>query len=288
MAREIKKTPSTSPSKNKLSKTFLRNEEYRKNLPTKILTDEKPSKRKILFCEEQNLDKIYLLRGRLFWRAYQNSALYFRKLVWSKIKLVQKYDPLIHKEIIVVGFPDNSLPEVLERMTTIECQVIPTKSEDIIILQLAKKQPAGQLEDWMNNQDELDIKARASVSPYYAGNDTYKVLYDTFLIVQRITNKLPREAREVYGRKMLETVLEINKNYKKLTKTSCSNEAKLDYLEKLDLAVNDLFLILRMILDIHLVDKQDVINFSYQGKEAIEKIFSWKKKIEKETTASVN
>lgn len=245
---------------------------------------EQPTKQTIFGWEKDNLDKIFLLKGEKFWRVYQNSALYFQKLIWEKIKLRQKYDPIARQEIILLGFSEESLFDVLDKVKNEKFQLLPTKSENLIIIKLPKKQPPGQLKKWFEEQDDYEEKARILVSPYYAGQSGYKAIYDLFLSVQHIVRHLPKEMKHVFGRKMLETVLDINRDYKKLTSKVVTWEGKMKILIEMDEGINDLFLIVRMALEIQGVEKQTVINFSYQGREVVKKIDFWKKKIETNKT----
>ena len=86
----------------------------------------------ILSLEALNEDRIYLIRGPLFWKAYESSA-YILCTQMFPLKVSKKFVKIANQELVSVGFPVSS-----EAKFTSGLKVI-SKTSDLLTLEA--KQP---------------------------------------------------------------------------------------------------------------------------------------------------
>ena len=83
----------------------------------------------ILKIEQENNSSIFLHKEGLFWRAYERSA-YLFTLYIKVYQITKKFYKNVNSEIIYLGFPNNSLEQILQTVNEKNVQ----KNEKQIII----------------------------------------------------------------------------------------------------------------------------------------------------------
>lgn len=86
----------------------------------------------ILKIENNNINKVNLIKEGFFWRAYEASAMLFIKNV-KKFSLLKKHIKKISNNVVFIGFPDSSLETIL-KIVVEKGYTIEARSEKLIKL----------------------------------------------------------------------------------------------------------------------------------------------------------
>lgn len=103
--------------------------------------------------EHENPNQIHLYREGMFWKAYNQSAFHFFRLI--KPYLVKKrYVKELKTEIVSMGFPHSILDDMLERLESVSVSTEKGEKEICICLQA----PQTGYEEWFQ-QFEVEEKS---------------------------------------------------------------------------------------------------------------------------------
>jgi hypothetical protein len=86
----------------------------------------------IIQKEKTNVNKVFLIKEGIFWRAYEVSAMLFINNI-KKFSLLKRYIKKIANNIVFIGFPNSSLDSIL-KIVVEKGYKIDTRSEKLIEL----------------------------------------------------------------------------------------------------------------------------------------------------------
>ena len=129
----------------------------------------------IIQKEKTNVNKVFLIKEIIFWRAYEVSAMLFINNI-KKFSLLKRYIKKIANNIVFIGFPDSSLDSIL-KIVVEKGYKIDTRSEKLIEL-------AGFNEITNFNELKSEFVIKKDEDDLFTGNCSDKIK----IIINKVKN----------------------------------------------------------------------------------------------------
>lgn len=230
--------------------------------------------------EIKNRDKIFLLKSKKFWRAFQMSAYLLQKNFWHDLKVNSGYSGYLKNDILRVGFIETSLPKVLEMVAARpELEVTYDRQENPqqIVISGLTADPEG-FAAWQKTYLSLEKVNRVQMQPFYGGLPIYKKSYDLMSLIVTTSRNFPKELQGNLGNRLIEEMITINQ----LFRLACleKNELKkCPYLDQIEASFNVVMFLLRLAFDQKAYGLERSALLNRQLQEVLQQLILWRRKI---------
>ncbi|MCL2094869.1 hypothetical protein FWH13_02010 [Candidatus Saccharibacteria bacterium] len=168
--------------------------------------------------EENNFDKIVLMRSGNFWAGYDNTVWFLEKLhhVTNKKRKI-RYDRKFKRNIRLAAFHMDAFVPIKEKLLSRKLELI-HDTEEIVAFALPEKVPPEQLRSWRCSEEDRIKNVESMLMPdRLVDREAIQRLVELGKhISDTIQHDMPKELRETMGRELLTWAARILSRYTEL------------------------------------------------------------------------
>ncbi len=232
----------------------------------------------ILALERSGSPTLYLHKEGKFWRAWEQSAYLFHTH-FKAFQLIKRHFKNQNEYLVYLGFPENTLAVYLGQ-SALKGWSIEQEKEQVRILGIPH---VADFEEWKAAIEVKKEAERPQEAPEPArikqGHGhradflpAYKLGYECVLDLMRMTDKLPREHRFTLGEHLRKSSLAFLLG---LWKAAAGRE-KTENLAKVEDALDETRLLLRLCCDLRLVDLDAFARIAQNVELLARQIVAWR------------
>lgn len=217
-----------------------------------------------------------LIKEGNFWRAYEGSAhLFFEH--FKTYRIIKRHFKNVKLDLVYLGFPESALAGHLAKAVDLGA-TINQQAKSILIMDLEK---VTGFDSWKQAIPIKDVAPKTDIEPLVSSSNTglskdflmaHKLGYECVLDLIKMTEKLPREHKFTIGERLRNASLDALLALWKLA----SGRSETKHLEKVEDALDEMRILLRVLCDLKFVELASFANISQKVELLSRQSLAWK------------